>query len=81
MFYVNPFDLSYGPFNDFIKSQMNNPKSFEHVKTITRYINDVKEPYVLLQTTFRGENAFGGVVTNTIKAKVNVKTQYIYDIE
>ena len=79
--FLSPWDMSYAPFNDYIKSYMNNPKSFEHVNTITRYITDVEKPYVYLVTTFRGTNSFGAIVTNTVKAKVDVKTQHFYDIE
>jgi len=45
-----------------IKSTMNNPKSFEHVST--RYWD--RGDLIEVETTFRGTNAFGGVVTNTI---------------
>lgn len=76
MINVDLFDMSYRPFNDFIKSSMNNPDSFVHVKTFTKYFDD----YVYLETTYRGTNVFGGIVTNTMKAKVNPKTHYIYDI-
>lgn len=79
--FVSPWDMSYEPFNNYIKSYINNPKSFEHVKTITRYVTDVEKPYVYLVTTFRGTNSFGAIVTNTVKAKVDAKTQHIYDIE
>lgn len=81
MAFVSPWDMSYEPFNNYIKSYMNNPKSFEHVKTIERYVTDVEKPYVYLVTTFRGTNSFGAIVTNTVKAKVDAKTQHIYDIE
>jgi len=45
-----------------IKSTMNNPKSFEHVST--RYWD--RGDHIEVETTFRGTNAFGAVVTNTV---------------
>lgn len=49
-----------------IKEAMNDPSSYEHV--ITLY--EDKGDHLIVQTTFRGKNAFGGVVLNTITAKV-----------
>lgn len=51
-----------------IKSSMGNPSSYEHVET--RY-SDQGE-YLLVRTTFRGANAFGGIVSNTWIAHVSV---------
>jgi len=47
---------------------MNDPDSYKHVKT-TYW--DMKT-YVIVLTTFRGKNPFGGVVLNSIKAKVDL---------
>ena len=46
---------------------MNDPDSYEHVETRFR---DEGE-YIFVITKFRGKNAFGGTVTNTISAKVD----------
>lgn len=51
-----------------IKQSMNDPKSYEHVKT--QYW-DMKD-HLIVNMTFRGKNAFGGVVQNTVKAKVSI---------
>lgn len=51
-----------------IKESMNDPKSYEHVKT--SYF-DMKD-YIVVVTEFRGSNAFGGIVKNTIRAKVGL---------
>lgn len=47
---------------------MNDPKSFEHVET--RYTDYTT--YLVVEETFRGKNAFGGVVKQTIKAKIDL---------
>jgi len=45
-----------------IKSTMHNPKSFKHVNTVSWDRGD----HIAVETTFRGTNAFGAVVTNTV---------------
>lgn len=52
-----------------IKTSMNDPSSYEHVETT--YIDPPGERLVVT-TTFRGKNAFGGVVLNTITAIVDM---------
>lgn len=51
-----------------IKKSMNDPKSYEHVKTI--YWD--KDNHLIIQTTFRGKNAFGGTVLNEVTAKADL---------
>ncbi len=51
-----------------IKKTMNDPKSFDHVETT---YGDMGE-YLLVKTTFRGKNAFGGLVVNWISAKCDL---------
>ena len=58
------WDGSHKKLEDFIKSQMNNPDSYEHVQTI--YWD--KDSFLLVKTTYRGANVFGGIVTNTASA-------------
>ena len=56
-----------------IKESMNDPKSYEHVET--RY-SDMGD-YVVVSTTFRGKNAFGGTVVNIVNAKVSLDGKII----
>lgn len=56
-----------------IKDSMNDPKSYEHVET--RYSD--KGDHLIVSTTFRGKNAFGGVVKNTVVAKVDLEGNVI----
>jgi len=51
-----------------IKKLMNDPDSYKHVETVYWDMGD----YLIVQTTFRGKNAFGGIVTNSVKAKVDL---------
>jgi hypothetical protein len=56
---------------------MNDPDSYKHVETVYSDMGD----YLVVRTTFRGKNAFGGVVTNWIKAKVDLNGNVISVIE
>ncbi len=47
---------------------MNDPDSYDHVETVYWDMGD----YLVVRTTYRGKNAFGGVVVNWVKAKVNL---------
>src|SRR5574343_1183699 len=52
----------------FIKENMNDPDSYDHVRTV--YWD--KGDYLIVKTTFRGNNAFGGKVLNSVKAEVSL---------
>lgn len=53
----------------FIKEAMNDPGSYEHDDTVFWDKGD----YLIVRTTYRGKNAFGGVVKNFVEAKVDLK--------
>ncbi|WP_151946955.1 hypothetical protein [Aliarcobacter butzleri] len=78
--YFNKFDGSYTPFVEYIKSEMKNPASFEHVKTLISYRSNTENPHMFIRCIYRGTNSFGGVVEQSISAKVDDKTKNIYDI-
>lgn len=67
------WDGSHRNLTKYIKDSMNNPKSYEHVKTVYW---DQKD-FLIVATTFRGENAFGGIVTNTVKAEISMNGDII----
>ncbi len=50
----------------YIRASMNDPKSFEHVNT--NYW-DMGCDTIVLKMTYRGKNAFGGTVTELIRAE------------
>lgn len=62
------WDGSHFKLEEYIKKSMNDPNSYEHIET--RYWD--RGEFLVVQTTFRGKNAFGGVVKNSIKAKVGL---------
>ena len=52
----------------YVKQRMNDPESFQHVET--RYVD--KGDYMIVFMTYRGRNAFSGVVTQTVQAKARL---------
>lgn len=67
------WDGSYRPLETLIKASMNDDSSYKHVETGYRLILN-KDPHAIVKTTFRGTNAFGGMVKQTVAARVNVRT-------
>lgn len=55
----------------YVKDSMNDPDSYDHDETVYWDMKD----YLIVNMTFRGKNAFGGVVKNTVKAKVSADDQ------
>ena len=53
----------------FVKQSMHNPKSFEHAET--RYT--ATSEYAGIVMVYRGTNAFGAIVTNSVKAKIGLE--------
>jgi predicted RNA-binding Zn-ribbon protein involved in translation (DUF1610 family) len=62
------WDGSHRGLTALIKKTMNDPKSYEHVETTYGDKGD----HLIVKTTFRGKNAFGGVVANWVMAKTDL---------
>lgn len=62
------WDGSHRGLTALIKKGMNDPKSYEHVETTYGDKGDS----LVVKTTFRGKNAFGGVVANWVIAKTDL---------
>lgn len=67
------WDGSHTGLTQIIKKSMNDPNSYDHEETV--YWD--KGDYLLVKTTFRGKNAFGGVVKNSVMAKVDLNGNVI----
>lgn len=74
---LNTWDGSHTALVSYVEDNMNDPDSFEHVET--RYILQKDYAYVIMK--FRGKNAFGGLVLNSISAKVDLDDCSIISIE
>lgn len=73
----SPWDGSLPKLERIIKKSMNDPDSYEHEET--KYW--VMDKNLVVLTTFRGKNAFGGTIKNSIKAKVDFEGNVIEIIE
>lgn len=62
------WDGSHRGLTRLIKEAMNDPDSYEHVETLYWDEGD----HLIVKTTFRGKNAFGGTVKNWAKAKCDL---------
>jgi len=67
------YDGSHRGLEKFIKDNMNDPDSYDHIET--RYLD--KGDHILVITKFRGANAFGGKVINSISANVDLEGNVI----
>ena len=71
--HFSAWDGSHRGLTEVIKKSMNDPSSYEHEETV--YYD--KGDHLIVKTTFRGKNAFGGVVKNWVKAKVDLNGNVI----
>lgn len=62
------WDGSHNALERIIKDAMNDPGSYEHVSTAYWDRGD----HLIVQTTFRGKNAFGALMRNSVKARVTL---------
>ncbi len=73
------WDGSYRPLEKLIKSSMNDDSSYKHVSTTYSLVLN-KDPHAIVKTTFRGTNTYGGVVKQTVGARVDVRTGEVVSI-
>ena len=71
------WDWSHKELTKIIKASMNDPKSYEHIKTT---YNDEGDS-ILVVTSFRWKNWFWGIVTNSMSAKFSIDGSLIEIIE
>jgi len=74
------WDGAYRPLEKLIKENMNDDGSYKHVETHITQLDLTKDPHAIIKTTFKGKNAFGGVMKETVIARVSVKTGEIEKI-
>ncbi len=67
------WDGSHRNLERVIKKAMNDPDSYEHDET--KYWD--RGDHLIVETTYRGKNAFGGVVKNYVKAKISLDGQVL----
>ncbi|WP_426767366.1 hypothetical protein [Erwinia aphidicola] len=73
------WDGSYRPLEKMIKSSMNDDSSYKHDSTVYHLILN-NDPHAVVKTTFHGTNAYGGVVKQTVAARINLRTGEVVSI-
>lgn len=71
------WDGSHRGLEAVIKKAMNDPDSYQHDETVFWDMDD----HLVVRTTYRGKNAFGGVVKAWVKAKVSLTGEVLAIIE
>lgn len=71
---------AYRPLETLIKASMHDDSSYKHLSTLYRLVL-TDDPHATVQTTFRGTNAFGGVVKETVSARVDLRTGNVISID
>jgi hypothetical protein len=71
------WDGSHIKLSRLVKDSMNDPDSYDHAETKYWDMDD----HIVVLTTFRGKNAFGGTVKNSVKAKISLDGESIEIIE
>lgn len=75
---------AYKPLENIIKDNMNDPSSYEHIKTAYNFVfygDSVTRPYMQITTEYRGKNSFGALVKGENTVKIDAKTKEMFDIE
>ncbi len=62
------YDGSHIKLEEYVKNNMQNPDSYQHVSSKYKVFDD----YLHVVLTFRGSNAYGGIVTQNISAKCSL---------
>ncbi|WP_041922347.1 hypothetical protein [Serratia marcescens] len=73
------WDGSYRPLEKLIKKSMNDDSSYKHVETMSHLVLG-KDPHAVVKTRFKGTNAYGGIVTQTVTARININTGIVEKI-
>ncbi|QQT29848.1 hypothetical protein I6I99_21270 [Sphingobacterium multivorum] len=77
---LSEWDGSLPAFVDVIKEDMNDPDSFEHIKTYYRQ-SKKDSPDFIITMYYRGKNAFGAKIKVGNSCVYNVDTKQIRDVE
>lgn len=77
--HLSKWNGSHRELEAYIKASMNDPGSYEHIETKYILPADTATSAIYI-TTFRGKNAFGGVVTQTVRARCNIYTGKVEEI-
>ncbi len=75
----SPWNGSYKPLENYIKNNLKDPSSYEHVKTMYGLVYyGTDRPYMNVKTVYRGKNSFGAIITETTSIKVDAITKEVF---
>lgn len=75
------WDGSYRELEKLVKHRMNDPKSYEHIRTTYRFeLNSQKPAIAIIKTEFRGKNQFGSIALDQVMASIDVKTGAVIEL-
>lgn len=75
----SPWNGSYRPLENYIKGNLKDPSSYEHVKTMYGLVYyGTDRPYMNVKTVYRGKNSFGAIITETTSIKVDAITKEVF---
>lgn len=66
------WDGSHSALESYLKKHLNDPGSYEHVKTTYRDAGAVGEDMILVECTYRAKNAFGALILGKAHAVVDL---------
>ncbi|RYY39752.1 MAG: hypothetical protein EOO08_08760 [Chitinophagaceae bacterium] len=73
----SPWDGSHRSLVRYVKDNMNDPGSFDHVET--RHVD--KGKYIIVQMKYRGKNALGAKIIDMVTAKVDIDGNILSIVE
>lgn len=71
------WDGSHIKLSEFVRKNLHNPSSFEHVQT--KYT--VYKDYAIVTMNYRAKNAFNATILNSVKAEVSLKDCSVLGVE
>lgn len=77
---LSHYDGSHNELEAYIKSKMGDPSSYEHIKTTYVIPKDQSAKTTIFTTTFRGKNALGVLVTNSISARCDIESGRVIEV-
>ncbi len=78
--HLSAYDGSHPELEAYIKSRMNDADSYEHVETKFFIPKDEGATDAVFVTTFRGNNAFGAKVLQSVKARCEIGSGKILEV-
>lgn len=70
------WDGSHSKLQSYIKENLKDPSSFDHIETRYSYVNGT----FIVTMKYRAKNSFGGMIIEEVKAKINEETGEVIEV-